>query len=213
MALSITVDISKAALKAPAEVARRVAVLRGAALNRQIGRGVAGLFSDHFRYLDATRPNALGGNRTHFYGDAAKAVSSDGDNEGATITVAQQGIRQRLQGGTIRPGAGKKYLTIPARAEAYGRRAREFHDLKFVKLKNGRGMLVAGELTGLTGKMNKKGEVVERPGTEDGVVMYWLVPSVVQKADPSVLPPGAAIRGMVQHVIDQAFYRNSRRPS
>lgn len=205
MALSIKVEVSKSVTDAPAQVAKRIAALKGARLNTQIGRGVANLFQGHFISLDARRANSLGGKRTHFYGDAAEATSSSGTDAEAIVTVAQQGIRQRLLGGTIRPGAGKKYLTIPARAEAYGKRAREFKDLRFVKLKNGRGMLVAGELTGATGKISKKGELQFRAGSEEGVVMYWLVPSVAQKADRGVLPSDEAIRASVEKTIDAAW--------
>jgi hypothetical protein len=186
MGLSITVDISKAALDAPA-VLRRAAALQGKKLNTQIARGVQQLFMSHFFELDRTRANDLGGKRTHFYGDAAKATASEGTDSEAIVTVAQQGIRQRLEGGEIHAKPGS-WLTIPARGEAYGHRAREFHDLHFVKLKNGNAMLIAGELTGATGKMDKKGNLITRGGTEEGVVMYWLVKDVIQEKDPSVLP-------------------------
>jgi hypothetical protein len=211
MGLSITVDISKAAENAPAEVLRRARALQGKRLNTQIARGVQQLFQKHFFALDSSRANGLGGQRTHFYADAAKATSSEGTESEAIITVAQQGIRQRRFGGTIKARPGS-WLTIPARAEAYGRRAREFHDLHFVKLKNGNAMLIAGGATGLTGKFNKKGEAIERGGSEEGVVMYWLVPSITQDADPSVLPTETEVRDIVRGVINAAWQRKDGPP-
>lgn len=95
------------------------------ALKQAIGGAVQREFQDHLRRLDAQRPNQLGGVRTHFYGDAAQATFFAVTNDGATVTVAQQGFRQRVLGGTIRP-VRSKWLTIPARAEAHGKRAGKF---------------------------------------------------------------------------------------
>lgn len=204
MALSQKVEISQNLLAAPMEVQRRALALKGAKLNTQIARGVQQLFVGHFFELDKTRANDLGGKRTHFYGDAAKATSSEGTDSEAIVTVAQQGIRQRLEGGTIRAKPGS-WLTIPARGEAYGRRAREFHDLHFIPLKNGNAMLVAGELTSATGKLDKKGNVVTRAGSEEGVVMYWLVKEVTQAPDRSVLPSAIEIEAAVVSTVDAAW--------
>lgn len=206
MALSQTVEISANLLAAPMEVQKRALALQGQKLNTQIARGVQQVFMAHFFELDRTRANDLGGKRTHFYGDAAKATSSQGTETEAIVTVAQQGIRQRLEGGTIRAKPGG-WLTIPARAEAYGRRAREFHDLHFIKLKNGNAMLVAGELTGATGRMDKKGNLQTRAGSEEGVVMYWLVPEVYQAPDASVLPKAIDIEAVVVKTVDAAWGR------
>jgi hypothetical protein len=205
MALSLHVDISKEAERAPAELQRRIAALRGARLNTQIGRGVAELFKDHLFELDRTRPNALGGKRTHFYADAAKATSSEGDDAGATITVAQQGIRQRLEGGEIRAQNGK-YLTIPARAEAYGRTAREFRNLVFIKLSGDRAMLVEANSRDVSFRGGKAKGGKER----GGLVYFWLVPSVHQKGDRTVLPAEAKIRARVLEIVNIAFRRLAR---
>jgi hypothetical protein len=206
MALSIKVDVSQAALKAPAEVRARAAALKGTRLNTQIGRGVAELFKEHFFELDRERPNALGGQRTHFYGDAAKATSSYGDEAGATITVAQQGIRQRLLGGTIRAVNGK-YLTIAARAEAYGKRAREFKDLVFVKLSGDRAMLVQADSQRVFFGRRRDGRATQGE-VRGGLVMFWLVPSVTQKGDPTVLPRETQIREVVMTVANTAWARS-----
>jgi hypothetical protein len=66
-------------------------------------------------------------------------------------------------------------------------------------------MLIAGELTGATGKMDKKGNLIERAGTEEGVVMYWLVKEVYQQKDPSVLPAQAKIEEAVKKTVDAAW--------
>lgn len=203
--MAVTVELNLSGFEAAERSMKaRIDALRGARLNVQIGRGVANLFRDHLFRLNGERANALGGPRTNFYSDAAKATHSEGNDTEATVTISQQGMRQRLYGGTIR-ARNKKYLTIPARAEAYGRGAREFHDLHFVKLKNGTAMLVAGELTGVSKKLNSDGTLRSRKGLEEGVVMFWLVPSVVQKADRSVLPSDFAIEEAIRKVITDAW--------
>jgi hypothetical protein len=116
MALSQTVEISEKLQRLPQELQERAIALKGAKLNTQIARGVQQLFMAHFFDLDKTRANPFGAAvKTHFYGDAAKATSSSGTDSEAIVTVAQQGIRQRLEGGTIRAKPGG-WLTIPARA-------------------------------------------------------------------------------------------------
>lgn len=208
MALSIKVDVSQAALQAPAEVRARAAALKGARLNTQIGRSVAELFKENFFKLDRERPNALGGSRTHFYADAAKATSSEGDDTGATITVSQQGIRQRLEGGTIRAIKGK-YLTIPARAEAYGKSVRSFKNLRFVKLSGDRAMLVEVDQQGVSFGKKKDGSV-SRGHVSGGLVMFWLVPSVTQKGDRSVIPRETQIREVVFATANVAWMRAAK---
>jgi hypothetical protein len=204
MAFTLDVDISKAALEAPEEIFRQALKMKGARLNKQIARGVQQLFQSHLFAMDGIHVNKLGGPRTHFYGDAAKATSGAGDDAGATITIAQQGMRQRVYGGTIRAQNGK-YLTIPLRSEAYGKRAREFGDLQFVKLSGGRALLIAGGGTGL--RLNKKGEAVTKKGLEEGLAMYLLVPEVTQRADRSLLPSAEQIFQRVKSVVDAAWKR------
>ena len=77
----------------------------------------------------------------------------------------QAGIAQRYFGGDIDAKAGG-YLTIPALAAAYGRRAREF-DLRFVIFGN----------TGKVALLDAEGEVY-----------YWLVRHVTQSGDATILP-------------------------
>lgn len=204
MALSVTIEIGAGA-DSERELARRIAALESGRLNAQIGRGVGNLMAQHFFHLDGKRANALGGKRTNFYADAAKAVSSRGDAEGAVVTVAQQGIAQRIYGGVIRPRAGK-YLTIPAHAEAYGRRAREFGNLEFRSIGNGRGMLFVNPNKEARSKF-KRNARVEAAGDGRLKVMYWLVPQAVQKADPDVLPGESAIRATIAGVVEMAFRR------
>lgn len=167
-------------------------------LRKVMARAINNRLIEHMDKLEAERPNALGGTRTHFYGQVRDSlastepsVGSDGD---VTISINQVGFAQRYFGGTITPTQGRKYLTIPARAEAYGRRASDFNDLHFVKTAAG-GMLVQNEQQAIKiGRPRKDGSRKLTPGAESGGgVMFWLKTSVTQQPDPSVLPPDEAI--------------------
>lgn len=170
------------------EAAKRLArAMQPAAINPVVGRSGVNTLREHFFGLNASRPNKLGGKRTQFYADAARGTSSTVLPDGALISVNQVGIRQRLRGGEIRAGAngsGKKWLAIPARAEAHGKRAGEFNDLRFVLFRSGTAALVRADSTKL---VRKKGKLVAG-ASQGGEVMYWLKRSATQRPDPTVLP-------------------------
>jgi hypothetical protein len=161
-------------------------------------RAAANVVRAHLFALDGTRANKMGGERTHFYSNAAKSVHEP-VSEGATasFTITQIGLAQRWLGGEIRAGMGEssatglatKYLAIPARAEAYGKTPGEFDDLTFIRTRNG-GALVEELQTAVSfGRKKKDGtRTVKRGETTGSLVMFWLVESVIQKEDPTVMP-------------------------
>src|SRR5260370_31538129 len=102
--------------------------LQRAGVKPAIGRAVLGLVQQHFLRLNASRANPLGGPRSNFYAQAARSTRYDVLTDGVLVSVSQVGIRQRREGGEIVP-RNVKYLTIPAIAEAFGRRAAEFDNL------------------------------------------------------------------------------------
>ena len=185
-----SIQLEDVRLRAQAAGAGKETVLVG-------GRAAANLVKDHLFGLDSTRPNALGGKRTHFYASAAKSVSNPKPTgAGVSFTINQIGLAQRWLGGTIRAGAGissatgraTQYLAIPARAESYGKAPSEFPDLRFVPRKGG-GMLIQALQTAI--KWTKKG--AEKAFETGGGVMFWLVKEVTQRPDPTVLPTEDAI--------------------
>ena len=161
-------------------------------------RAAGNLVRNHLISLDAERPNALGGTRTHFYAAAAKSVHEPVPvGKGAAFIITQIGLAQRWLGGVIRAGQGEssysgkatQYLAITARAEAYGLPPKNFDDLQFVPLKGGRAMLVQALQTKLKfGRKNKAGVRKVSGTTVGGLVMFWLVKEVDQKPDPTVMP-------------------------
>lgn len=124
--------------------------------------------------LDNDHNNPFGpAYKTHFYRHAADGITEEIRDDGSDVIINQTGFRQRLLGGEIHAKPGHN-LTIPAIAEAYGHRATEFDFLHFIMFKSGSKALAAHT-------------------KEDHRVWYWLVESVTQEADPTVLPTEEAM--------------------
>jgi hypothetical protein len=190
MALSITVDLKD---KSVSELELLETSLRPAAVNAAVASGGRFYLRAWFYRLDSERANKLGGRRTHFYGDAGRSTTYQIVTNGVVFGIAKQGIRQRLEGGTIVPrgyskitGRKLRNLTIPATAEAYGKRASEF-DLEFAMVQDGGHVRPA---------------LVEKGETK---AMYWLVPRVVQQKDPSVLPTNEQLREALLQEVRKAI--------
>lgn len=197
MSLGVSLSLRIERTAGDPDQARRLEVaLRPENLHPVIGRSAVNLFREHFFRLNAERPNRLGGPRTNFYADAARGTSSTSLPDGVLVSVNQVGIRQRWLGGVIRPKKAK-WITIPMRAEAHGKRAREFNDLRFILIDPDTAALVRNEATELRRKRDRKtGKVTYVAGeSRGGEVMFWLKRSVTQKPDPSVIPLPDVIYG------------------
>lgn len=173
--------------------------VRGPAGLKVAARGLSNVARDHFDDLDRTRTNRLGGRRTHFWRAVRRSVQAPAVRGSVGVVgINHVGIRQRIDGGVIRPVKGK-YLTIPARARAYGRTAREF-DATF-EIVDGRPALVENLVSRV--RVSKKTGKVLGTTTEGGDVLFWLVRKVTQKPDPNALPSDAALAdGAVQALRD-----------
>jgi len=178
------------------------------------GRAVVNLVKDHLFALDE-RGNKMGAPRTHFYSAAAKSVSQvERDGDAVSFSITKIGLAQRWLGGTIKAGQGTssatggptKYLAIPARTEAVGVPPSEFPDLKFIPRRGGGAMLVQALQTqvSITGRKKK---TITRGSVVGGLVMYWLVKSVTQLPDPSVMPTDEEMLGAAHDAIDSYLSR------
>jgi hypothetical protein len=79
--------------------------------------------------------STLGARPTRHLEKAYQAIEGEGGAEQATIRVPRASrLRAAFGDYVVRPGSGKKYLTIPANKAAYGRRAGEFENLVFVRV-------------------------------------------------------------------------------
>lgn len=158
-----------------------------------VGQAASNAIRDHFFGLNAARPNQLGGRRTNFWSGAAKGTNWRAEGDTATVSIAKQGFRLRLQGGTVRP-VRRKFLTIPAVAEAHGKLAGEFPNLRFGFAENKYGnlapALVEASSEGVKfGGARKDGtRNVKRTGARGGKAIFWLIKKAFHPADPSVLP-------------------------
>src|SRR5258708_4652334 len=123
--MSFSIDIQDRATPA---VEGALSELQLAGVKPEIGRAVVRLVQQHFLPLNASRANPLGGPRSNFYAQAAQNPRYDGLTDGVLVSGSQAGIRQRREGGEIVP-RNVRYLALPAIAEAYGKRAREFPNL------------------------------------------------------------------------------------
>ena len=170
--------------------------LRGPGLIRAAATGVRVELREHFANLEATRGNKNNFPRTHFWIQVRNSVNVPVVQNPtlASVSISDHRIRQRLEGGYIRPGPGKQFLTLPENEQAYGHRAREFHNLHFGFAENRYGSLAPALIEDNAqrvkfGRTRKDGSRKVTPGAEvGGAVYFWLVRQVFQRADPSVLP-------------------------
>ena len=133
------------------------------------------LVKGHLRKLNSARPNKLGGQRSNFYADARRSTHMFADSTEGIVAISKTGFAQRLYGGTITP-VNRKYLTIPIDPEAYGMRVSDF-PLAFV--------------AHIKGKAYIAQKATDRSAPQ---LLFALVKSVTQQADPTVLPDPDAIR-------------------
>lgn len=163
------------------------------ALNADIGRRVANDLRKHFAMRQAEGPrNKFGAPTSNFWGEVRQATSdAEPTDNGGTVTIAHPAIAQKVYGGTIR--ADDKLLSIPARAEAYGKSPRTFANLKAIFFEHG-GALVEVDATKVRSRKTKDGgRKFSSGGTLGGLVFYWLVEQVTQKKDPDALPSEAVL--------------------
>ena len=172
---------------------RDVRLIAGRSMQQTLQQHFARLSqdSDHHRTADA-----FGARRTGLYERAAKSTHDPQlESEGVSVAIEDEmgAIAQRYFGGPIAAPEGH-LLTIPARTEAYGKRAREFHNLRLIMFPSGAGALVEREATVLKGgKRGARGIAGSLEGKRKGDKMggglfYWLVQQVHQDPDPTVLP-------------------------
>lgn len=106
---------------------------------------------------------------------SAASVEAQSDDTAATITIPRRtGLGRAFGDVTIRPGNGRKYLTIPGHARTYGKSVRDFpgRAFRFAILLAHRPFPV----------------LMFAGGADDGKVAYWLRTEVTQKQDRTLLP-------------------------
>lgn len=196
--MATSIDIKDNATPA---VKRMLESVSGPNVNAVAGRAGVNKIQQHLFALNSSRPNKLGGKRTNFWAQCARSTSFVVVPEGALASINQIGFRQRLQGGTISP-RNVKFLTIPAIAEAYGKRAKEFNNLRFAII-GGKPALIEAEHSGV--RFGKKG--VKATLNLGGKVFYWLVRKATQQPFPGALPTNEELGAAVVKALDSYIKR------
>lgn len=206
--MATSIDIKDNATPA---VKRVLEAASGPNINAVAGRAGVNRIQQHLFALNGSRPNKLGGKRTNFWAQCARSTSFVLVPEGALASINQIGFRQRLEGGVI-SARNAKFLTIPAIAEAYGKRAGEFHNLRFA-IVGGKPALIEAEHSGVSFRTGTRGAgKVKATLNLGGKVYFWLKRSVRQNADPSVMPTndemGAAVVTALESYVKRVTERS-----
>lgn len=164
-------------IKIQNENARRSIAALGSAvqdrreMNAALGADLEDLTSAHIRIAAQTRHNTasrLGAAPSGYLTNLAGSVESRADQTGAEISVYGDIFKRVLGPVEVQP-TRRKWLTIPAAAESYNRRAGEFGGLYFVK----------------------SGPESARLQDKTGKVLFWLKKRVTLPQDRGLLPSDA----------------------
>jgi hypothetical protein len=167
--------------KASPKVRAVLEMIRNGTLHRGIGRAAQNEVKRQLIDYNAKHPNQLGGPRQNFFSKAAQQTTFDVGLDSVTVSINKQGFRLQYEGGTVT--ARDKKLTIPARSEAYGRRAGEFNNLRLQVFAGGTAALVEADRTDFS--RSKKGKL--KTSSAGGLVMFWLKDSVTIRPHPEIL--------------------------
>jgi len=185
--LNVNVQVSDSATPFLAELSR--ALEDRTDLNAAIAARAEQLTRDYVRTVSAPSrhkwSSLLGAKPTGYLAKTADSVESRSDAEKATVTIVG-GIYARAMRDVEVIARNCKYLTIPAIAAAYGRRAREFESLRFVVFPSGAKALAKEEFVTVPGKRKKERRVPKL------TVYFWLRPSVRLPQDRGLLPSDEA---------------------
>ena len=146
-----------------------------AEVNSVAGRAVMNHVQRHIRsYMRTKHTSAhmLGARPTGHYEKGAAAITMTADQSGAEVRIPIPGLKRAWEDVVIRPGPGKRALTLPRAAVAYGRTVAEVRALGWTVFRpKGTNWLMGSH-----------------EGDKSATLLYTLVGGVVQRRDPSLLP-------------------------
>lgn len=153
----------------------------GLAGARAISDHLAAKENDTISHKTADR---LGAPITHLYAGMARSTNYRESSTGVIVSINHIAARQRYFGGKIEP-VNTNHLAIAAIAEAYGRRPREAGTelAPMFICRAGQPKVIA---LGDDIQHSKSGRTYATWEFSD--IWYWLVESVTQQPDPTVLP-------------------------
>lgn len=146
-----------------------------AEVNSVAGRAVMNHVQRHIRSYMRTKhtsAHTLGARPTGHYEKGAAAITMTADQSGAEVRIPIPGLKRAWEDVEIRPGPGKRALTLPRAAIAYGRTVAEVRALGWTVFRpKGTNWLMGSH-----------------EGDKSATLLYTLVGGVVQRRDPSLLP-------------------------
>jgi hypothetical protein len=169
----------------------------------------------HFRALDERKPHKPywngSGQRTHHYAAAARQTSYALTDDAVVVTTDKEGIASRQRDTLITPKK-KQWLTIPAIAQAHGKVAGDFGNLRFVKFSDTLAALVektvSGATKGQSGKAvlgkRKRLALVKGSGYRN-LVYFWLKKSTLVPKDDEIVPTMKAIEEVANQAARSYF--------
>lgn len=148
------------------------------------------LTRQYVRGLDRHRSaERLGANPTGHLEKASASIESGHDAAMAFVRIPRAtGLARAFGTFYIRPGSGKKYLTIPGARETYGKRVGEFPEGTFAFT------IMAGRYPVLVFR-------------ETWSLAYWLRTSVTIEQDRTLLPSDQAFRAVARGAKDRYVRR------
>ena len=139
------------------------------------GKAVLNHVQRHIRSYMRTKhttAHMLGARPRGHYEKGAAAINMSADASGAEVRIPIPGLRRAWEDVQIRPGPGKRALTLPRAAVAYGRKIEEVRSLGWTVFR-------PKGTNWLMGYMDCD---------ETPTLLYTLVSGVIQRRDPSLLP-------------------------
>lgn len=155
-----------------------------------------------FVALAQTEHNKLGAPSSGFWNRMLSGTTATGTPEHGTVDAPREAV-MRWRGDEHHKAVNHRFMTLPARAEAYNRAACDF-TLKFAVLPQGGPVLLLAENRyRAIARGARKGQVVEAAKGQqatmgEGVVMYWLREEVNIPPTPEVMPDAAVLSAALQ---------------
>lgn len=181
--MSLTLEVD---LRGMQQTDRELQEFRNALANRKplhakMAEHVAEFTRQYLRGLDRHKTaDRLKAKPTGHHLKAAKRIQADSNDTQAVVRIPRStGLGRAFGAVTIRPGGGKKFLTIPDHKETYGKTVRDdFPEGTF------RFAIVGGRFPALVWTKTTATHL-------KGRVAFWLKKEVKQKQDRTLLPPDA----------------------
>jgi hypothetical protein len=185
-------------IKGDRELLALIQEAKGDGWRRRVGTEVREYLKGHFRKLDEEKPHKPywngPGRRTHHYGAAARQTSYALEANTIVVTTDREGIASRQRDTDIAPKK-KRWLTIPAIAQAHGKVAADFGNLRFVKFSDTLAALVEKTVSGATKGQSGKSVIGKRARLAlvkasgyRNLVYFWLKKSVMVPKDETIVP-------------------------